>query len=109
MIDDPMVVELLDLREAVLWCISHGFTDMRFEGDAKVVIDKILGADTSDSRMGAILEEIVQFVASSPGFSVRFVGRHSNRVAHLVARKALFLYPTTSRLFDFQSWLNSRM
>ncbi|CAL1397696.1 unnamed protein product [Linum trigynum] len=108
-IDDPMMVELLVLREGIIWCLERGFTDVQFEGDAKVVIDKILQADTRDNRVGAILEEVVLGLSSNPGFSVRFVGRSSNRITHLVARKALSLYPTTSRLFDFQSWLISRM
>ncbi|CAL1401916.1 unnamed protein product [Linum trigynum] len=108
-IDDPTVVELLVLREAIAWCLGQGFTGMRFEGDAKVIIDKINSKDASDSRMGVVLEEVLQYFCSNPGFSVRFVGRRNNRVAHLVARKALSLYPTTSRFFDFQAWLGSRM
>ncbi|CAL1405225.1 unnamed protein product [Linum trigynum] len=41
LIDDPLVVEMLALREAILWCLDHGFTEVRFEPDAKVVIKKI--------------------------------------------------------------------
>ncbi|CAL1381312.1 unnamed protein product [Linum trigynum] len=108
-IDDPLIVELLFLREAILWCLGQGLTSMRFEGDAKVIIDKIRQADTRDNRVGAVLEEVTQYFASNPGFSVRFIGRSSNRVAHLVARKALSLYPAMSRFFDFQAWLLSRV
>ncbi|CAL1392876.1 unnamed protein product [Linum trigynum] len=108
-LDDPMVVELLTLREAVRWCLASGFLLMRFEGDAKVVIDKICRADVHDSRVGTILEEIMQIFRENPGFTVRFVGRENNRVAHMVARQALSLFPTTCRYFDFQNWLASRM
>ncbi|CAL1385231.1 unnamed protein product [Linum trigynum] len=101
--DDPLVVELIALCEAVLWCLALGFTAISFEGDAKVIIDKINQADTRDNRLGAILEELVQYFASNPGFSVRFVGRRGNRVAHSVARKVLSLYPTMSRFFDFRT------
>ncbi|CAL1388801.1 unnamed protein product [Linum trigynum] len=107
--DDPAVVELLVLREAVLWCLDHGFTEVRFEGDAKMIIDKINKADTRDSQLGAVLEEVVHAVGSTPGYSVRFIGRRRNRVAHLVARKALALYPTLNRWFDFRTCLLSRM
>ncbi|CAL1362457.1 unnamed protein product [Linum trigynum] len=31
-IDDPMVVELLVLRETFLLCLANGFTEARFEG-----------------------------------------------------------------------------
>ncbi|CAL1395371.1 unnamed protein product [Linum trigynum] len=108
-IDDPMVVELLVLREAMWWCLEAGLSGVRFEGDAKVLIDKINQKDARDDRVGAVLEELLQICSSSPGFRVRFVGRRSNRVAHLVACKALSLYPTGSRFFDFQAWLNSRL
>ncbi|CAL1353228.1 unnamed protein product [Linum trigynum] len=104
-----MVVELLTLREAINWCLDHGFSGMQFEGDAKVVIDKICQGDVRDSRMGAVLEEVVMMLAANSGFSVRFIGRDSNRVAHVVARKALSLSPSMCRYFDFQAWLTSRM
>ncbi|CAL1404113.1 unnamed protein product [Linum trigynum] len=80
-----------------------------FEGDAKVIIDKVNQAATRDNRIGVVLEEIVRCLGSHMGFSIRFVGRDSNRVAHRVARKALTLYPASCRLFDFQAWLRSRM
>ncbi|CAL1354917.1 unnamed protein product [Linum trigynum] len=108
-IDSPPVVELLVLREAIRWCLSLGFTEVQFEGDAKVIIDKLNRADAGDSQMGAILQEVVNLLAVHSGFCVRFIGRSNNRVAHLVARKALSLYPATCRFFDFQAWLSSRM
>ncbi|CAL1400065.1 unnamed protein product [Linum trigynum] len=108
-IDDPWVVEALVLREAILWCVANGFQEVRFEGDAKVIIEKINQAETRDSRIGMILEEIRHCMVHNSGFSVRFVGRRNNRVAHAVARKALALYPSTCRSFNFQAWLISRM
>ncbi|CAL1408755.1 unnamed protein product [Linum trigynum] len=108
-IDEPAVVELLLLREAIFWCLAHGFTEVRFEGDAKMIIDKINKAEARDNQLGAVLEEVIHAVGSSPGFSVRFIGRSSNRAAHLVARKALALCPAMIRLFDFCAWLLSRM
>ncbi|CAL1369609.1 unnamed protein product [Linum trigynum] len=108
-IDDPAVVELLVLREAIIWCMEQVLSEVRFEGDAKVIIDKINQANTNDSWLSAVLEEIVQYFRAQPGFRVRFVHRENNRVANLVARKALSLYPTMSRFFDFQTWLASRV
>ncbi|CAL1397907.1 unnamed protein product [Linum trigynum] len=102
-VDAPSVAELLCLRESMRWCIAHGLTTVRFEGDALVLIDKIKKGSTADSQVGAILEEVVHLFDSCDGFGVRFVGRRNNRVAHLVTRKALSLYPTMSRLFDFQT------
>ncbi|CAL1387380.1 unnamed protein product [Linum trigynum] len=108
-VDDPAVAELLVLREAMVWCCEHGLEAVRFEGDAKVIIDKIRMRDSRDGQMGAVLEEVVQLFAAHAGFSIRFVGRDYNRVAHVVARKALSLFPTLCRFFDFQTWLVSRV
>ncbi|CAL1385078.1 unnamed protein product [Linum trigynum] len=108
-IEDPLMVELVTLREAVLWCQSFGWADITFEGDAKIIIDKINLREARDSPLGAVLDELIQIFAGNPGFSVRFVGRRSNRVAHLVARKALSLFPTMGLSFDFRAWLVSRI
>ncbi|CAL1393497.1 unnamed protein product [Linum trigynum] len=108
-IDDPMVVELLLMQEAIGWCLGRGFTEVTFEGDAKVIIENVNQAETRDNRMGAMLEEIVHSLVFHSRSRVRFVGRRNNRVAHLVARKALSLSPTMSCLFGFQEWLNSKM
>ncbi|CAL1360971.1 unnamed protein product [Linum trigynum] len=107
--DGHLVVELLVLREAILWCLGMGLSTDRFEGDAKVVIDKILQADNKDSRMGVILEEVIGYLSAHRGLSVRFVGRRNNRVAHMVVKKALLLYPAVSHCFDFTGWLQARM
>ncbi|CAL1411943.1 unnamed protein product [Linum trigynum] len=109
LLEDPMAVELIVLREAVLWCLANNLTSVQFEGDAKVIIDKINQGDIRDNRVGVILEEVVHYFRTHPEFRIRFIGRRSNRVAHLVARKALSLYPTMSRFFDYQAWLESRM
>ncbi|CAL1400646.1 unnamed protein product [Linum trigynum] len=60
-IDDPVVVELLVLREAIAWCLGQGFSGIRFEGDAKIIIDKINCQDARNSRLGAVLEEVLHF------------------------------------------------
>ncbi|CAL1356460.1 unnamed protein product [Linum trigynum] len=104
-----MVLELLVLREALVWCLELGFSEVRLEGDAKGLIDRINKADIRDNRVGAVLEEIGYYFQAHPGLTIRFVGRRNNRVAHLVARKALSLYPAMSRHFDFRTWLGSRV
>ncbi|CAL1414621.1 unnamed protein product [Linum trigynum] len=108
-LDAPAMVELLTLREAITWCLDSGLTEVRFEGDAKVLIDKINQGDAIENWLGAILEEIGLLLCAQPGFSVRFIGRENNRVVHIVARKALSLSPTMYCLFDFRAWMVSRM
>ncbi|CAL1392677.1 unnamed protein product [Linum trigynum] len=52
-IDDPLIAEMLTLREAICWCLASVFMEVRLEGDAKVVIDKINRSDTTDSQIRA--------------------------------------------------------
>ncbi|CAL1409387.1 unnamed protein product [Linum trigynum] len=66
-IEDPVVAEVLALREAVRWCLIQGYSVVRFEGDAKVIIDKIQDRVDEDSRMGAVLSEVVQCFVSIRG------------------------------------------
>ncbi|CAL1404059.1 unnamed protein product [Linum trigynum] len=87
--DDPLGAEMLVLREAELWCLELGFHAVCFQGDAKVIIDKINRRDVRDDRIGALLEEIILVFTCHSALSVRFVGRSNNRTAHLVAKKAL--------------------
>ncbi|CAL1390732.1 unnamed protein product [Linum trigynum] len=57
-LDDPMVAELLTLSDAVSWVRNLCFMEMRFEGDAKMVIEKILQRDTRDNQVGAITSPV---------------------------------------------------
>ncbi|CAL1398997.1 unnamed protein product [Linum trigynum] len=98
---NPMLTELSTLRDAIRWCRQLGFVTMRIEGDAKVVIDKVNTRSIADAAGGAIFEEIRHLLSALPGFQIRFVGRQNNRVAHLVAKKALSLFPTGCNGFDF--------
>ncbi|CAL1400672.1 unnamed protein product [Linum trigynum] len=104
---DPMLVELMAIREAILWCRSMGLHDVCYQGDAKVVIDKLLAGCAWDCYGGAVLREVQELLANVTGDVLRFVGRDNNRVAHRVARKALSLYPTLIGGFDFCVWLHS--
>ncbi|CAL1354109.1 unnamed protein product [Linum trigynum] len=108
-IDESMLVELIAHREVILWCLANGFVEVRFHGNAKVIIEKIQQAYTRDSRLGIILEDVCRLLVAHSGFSVRYVGRRNNREAHLVARKAISLYSTSCSSFAFLSWLNSRV
>ncbi|CAL1355816.1 unnamed protein product [Linum trigynum] len=100
------MVELVALRESVLWCVSARFTTMLLAGDAKGIIDKVRAGVVNDALGGAILQEIKWMLRDNPGFSVHFVGRQNNRASHLVTRKALSLSLRTLSSFDFCAWLH---
>ncbi|CAL1410668.1 unnamed protein product [Linum trigynum] len=107
-LQDPMLVELSTLRDAMRWCQHRGLEAVTFEGDAKIVIDKVNARDVCAATGGALFEEIRQLLLLSPGFRVKFVGRQNNRVAHMVAKKALSLFPAGCNGFDFCGWLRSQ-
>ncbi|CAL1389879.1 unnamed protein product [Linum trigynum] len=48
-IDDRLVVKLLVLGESMIWCLEHEFAKTIFEGDVKIVIGKIIQAETRDN------------------------------------------------------------
>ncbi|CAL1357061.1 unnamed protein product [Linum trigynum] len=106
---NPLVAETLGLREDIQWCQALGIHQVRFEGDAKVLIEKVNAKDVQDGRVGGIISEILSLLGVIGGFWVRFVGRNSNRVAHSVARKVMSLSPASCRLYDFCAWVGSRM
>ncbi|CAL1399998.1 unnamed protein product [Linum trigynum] len=103
---DPFLVELVAFRDAIRWCFLKGLTEVKFYGDAKVVIEKIQRADTRDLRGGRILEEIGGIRWRFQSFEIDFVGRSNNRVAHEVARKTLSLLPASVESFDFERWFS---
>ncbi|CAL1374176.1 unnamed protein product [Linum trigynum] len=103
-VQDPFLVELLALRDGIQWALEMGVQDVVFAGDAKVVLDKVKEDLFLDARGGAILSEIKVLRQCFLQSSVRFVGRARNRVTHMVARKALSLFPSLIG-FDFRSCL----
>ncbi|CAL1406979.1 unnamed protein product [Linum trigynum] len=105
---EPALVELLAFPDALRWCLAFGFQSMVFAGDAQVVVGKIRDGEVDDVHGGMLLEEIRSMRDLFQEFRVIFVGRESNRVAHLVARKALSLSPSLVG-FNFVSWLFSAM
>ncbi|CAL1357299.1 unnamed protein product [Linum trigynum] len=107
-IGDPYVLEALALRDCLNECLSRQLRNVIIGEDAKVIIDKCCNKDTSDARIGALLQEIMLLLVDLGDAKVVFVGRNRNRVAHFVARRALSLSPSYLKGFDFVSWFNSR-
>ncbi|CAL1383235.1 unnamed protein product [Linum trigynum] len=90
---NPYLVELQAFQDAIRWCGMHGIQGVEFLGDAQVVVDQICCDVTMNARGGDILQEINGWKQQMSDLAVRFIGRQSNRVVHLVAKKALSLCP----------------
>ncbi|CAL1408963.1 unnamed protein product [Linum trigynum] len=51
---DPFIVELMAFRDAIWWCSLKDFAEVKFCGDAKVVIEKVQSRDARDVKGGWI-------------------------------------------------------
>ncbi|CAL1356360.1 unnamed protein product [Linum trigynum] len=102
-----MLVELQAFRDAMVWGV--GFHYAGFFGDVKVVIDKVNARISKEAKAGEIFQEVRLLLDAYSGFSDKFLGTQKNRVAHLVAKKAIYLFPTGGDGFDFRVWLCSEV
>ncbi|CAL1371368.1 unnamed protein product [Linum trigynum] len=57
-VHDPFLIELLALRDAMRWCLSHSVTNVLFCGDAQVFIRMVSAKDSNHALGGAILNEV---------------------------------------------------
>ncbi|CAL1399517.1 unnamed protein product [Linum trigynum] len=88
-ISDAYISELLAIRDAMKWCLTHNFFTVVFCGDSQLVIKDVTLKKTSHSRAGAILEEVHSLLSSFLSVSCLFAPRSFNRAAHVVAKQAL--------------------
>ncbi|CAL1385970.1 unnamed protein product [Linum trigynum] len=88
-ISEAYISELLALRDAMRWCLTHNFLVVAFCGDAQLVIKHAMAKNASHSRAGAVLEEVHSFFSFFESVSCLFAPRSYNRAAHVVANQAL--------------------
>ncbi|CAN0911700.1 Putative ribonuclease H protein At1g65750 [Linum grandiflorum] len=90
---NPLVLELLAVRDACLWCCRVDLLQVDIEGDATQVVAHVRAGHTLLSAGGAIVADIRHFLAAAPGLHLQTVRRSVNGVAHSVARMALGYLP----------------
>ncbi|CAL1395383.1 unnamed protein product [Linum trigynum] len=88
-LNDPFLAELLALRDAMLWCVNHGYYNVCFCGDSQLVTRRATENEVHHESGGAILEEIRLLKSSFFFIKFVFAPRRTNRAAHLVAKTAL--------------------
>ncbi|CAL1413360.1 unnamed protein product [Linum trigynum] len=106
-VSDPFISELLALRDAVNWCVLHGFGSVNFCGDCQLLIRRIRTREVNHGMGGALLEEVCSASALFSFFYCNFTPRLYNRAAHLVASNALS--STVRLLVDCRVCLSSVM
>ncbi|KAK9986551.1 hypothetical protein SO802_031502 [Lithocarpus litseifolius] len=83
--------ELLACRKALEFAVDAGFMDVVLEGDSLNVMQAISTGRANRSRLGHIYEDIQCLAAGFRSYSVSFVKRSANGVAHALARFAKYV------------------
>ncbi|KAF5477697.1 hypothetical protein F2P56_004314 [Juglans regia] len=83
------VAESVALWFAVELCCELGFNRVTFEGDAQAVVKDVNSMEEDLSCRGHIIEDIKAIMLGRRDWTVQFIGRKGNEVAHLLAKYAL--------------------
>lgn len=99
------IVEALGFRWAVTMAKEKGGEKFSFEGDAQCVIQMLQGERVANSILAVIIGDSIRLSSSFCKVSFSFVSRDCNRVAHAVAKYALFIELSTTWDENFPDWV----
>ncbi|CAL1353631.1 unnamed protein product [Linum trigynum] len=106
-ISDPFLLELLALRDAMVWSLHRGYSSVCFCGDSQLVIRRAMEDDVCHDRGGAVLEEVRVMKTSFAVVCFVFAPRSTNRAAHRVAQTALASVAT--QLVDYRIYISNAL
>ncbi|XP_073136897.1 uncharacterized protein [Henckelia pumila] len=78
--------EAISLLEALSWIRQLDLNMVHLEMDAKTVVDAVNKENPNISEFGSIVEQCRLLLNGQSGFSLKWVSRHSNIVAHSLAK-----------------------
>lgn len=84
----PKIAEPEALRKAMIICWELNLLNIIFEGDCQSVVQAINGARNFVEELNPILLDIWFMLQQAQGWSVSFVHREVNQVAHNLAKLA---------------------
>ena len=99
---NPMIDELLAVREGVIFACLRGFSHVVLEIDSLEVVNLWSSRGNSRSIAAPIVVEIGELVVDFVSFAIKHVGRTANVPTHLSAKLA-------STVTDTESWLESSL
>ncbi|XP_073300593.1 uncharacterized protein [Primulina huaijiensis] len=82
--------EAIGLLEALSWIRNMDYSNVMFEVDAQTLHLAMRGNVNDNMEFGGIMESCRDIVASKPGFSVHFVRKQANEIAHMLAKYSRF-------------------
>ncbi|XVF51873.1 hypothetical protein PTKIN_Ptkin04bG0219100 [Pterospermum kingtungense] len=80
--------EALGLYQAISWCLARGYGRVVFELDAKLVVTAMQSTVLDLSEFGTIILNCKSIFNQGEAFSLNFVKRQANKVAHALARSS---------------------
>lgn len=92
------------LRDAILGAIEISFQQVIFETDSKLVADVIHSSHEDLSEFGDIISRCHTLLHQHDSYSIRFVKKQANEVAHALAKELRFS-PCPSFHYDLPSYL----
>jgi ribonuclease HI len=87
--DDATEAEATGLLEAIQWAQRQRYTRIIFESDAEAVVKAIQNGSYPRLRWGQIAKQAARAIKENDDFSVSWVRRENNYVAHTLARWAI--------------------
>ncbi|XP_042982410.1 uncharacterized protein LOC122311798 [Carya illinoinensis] len=78
--------ECYALIRSIKLCREMRLQQVVIEGDAKSIIEDVIGQSTNSSWQGILIEDIKYLLKGMNGWKLSFVRRGSNKVAHIAAK-----------------------
>jgi hypothetical protein len=104
-VTDPLIAEVLALRDVVNFARLGGFSHVVMEMDSLEVVNLWSSRQDDRSIVAPILDEVGELVSDLVSFSIQHVRRSANNSTHTCARLACSLEQTGSWLDESPSFL----
>ncbi|KAL5817062.1 hypothetical protein ACOSQ3_025440 [Xanthoceras sorbifolium] len=85
----PPIAEALAILRGITLAVETGLLLVCVESDTKFVVNLITSKAAPISEIGVVIEEILLLISMHPVYSVRFIPRLANWVAHWLAKFGL--------------------
>jgi ribonuclease HI len=96
--------EALGLLEAIKLAVERGYQSVTFESDCRFVVEAVNTTQVPQNEVGDIISSCQELLSFHNHFSVKYVRRQANEVAHSIARASLS-YPRPHIFNDVPSYL----
>ena len=76
------------ILQSLLWLTNQNILNVIIESDCKQIVDQIKSKEEDITDCGFILNQIRDILRSYPSYSIEYVRRQANLVAHSIARNS---------------------